>query len=207
MKKILFATMFVGVLVFAPLGVEASHTSSNNSWRESVSVQRKVKKLGSKIVKAFPVPVLGIQHRALSDTWGDARLGGRTHEGIDIIAPRGTAVVSPTKAVVVRIGEDTLGGIVVYTGNPGGERFYFAHLDRVVKGLKVGDVLKVGDRIGYVGNTGNASGTVPHLHFGIYKKGASNPFPRITKNFSPDIARAVLLLELEEKKKELAKKD
>jgi len=63
-------------------------------------------------------------------------------------------------------------------------RYYYAHLDKFADGLKVGKVLKKGDLIGYVGTTGNASGGAPHLHFGIYKDGPTNPFPRVTKEFS-----------------------
>jgi murein DD-endopeptidase MepM/ murein hydrolase activator NlpD len=187
---------------------EAATKSERASWAAAAKAERKAKKFGSKPVKAFAVPVLGVTHSALTDTWGEARSHGRTHEGIDIIAPRGSVIVSPTKAIVIRIGKDNLGGTVVYTANAGGERFYYAHLDSVAKGLKVGQELNIGDTIGYVGNTGNASRTVPHLHLGIYgKKGAINPFPRITKNLSSDMQKKILARELMRVKTELAKKD
>lgn len=194
----------VGLKAVTVSVVEASHTSS--SWRESASTQRKIRKLPKKAVKELRVPVIGVTVKSLSDTWGDSRSNGRAHEGIDIIAKRGTLVVSPTDAVVTRIGDDNLGGKVVYTANPGGERFYYAHLDGFAKGLKVGQVLKPGDLIAYVGNTGNASHTVPHLHLGIYKKGAGNPFPRLKKVFIQAEQQKILLLEIERVKKEIAKK-
>lgn len=211
-----FICSIIGALVFgvpATFGpeavtvsvAEASHSSSG--WRESASTQKKIRKLSKKAVKELRVPVIGVSAKSLSDTWGDARSSGRTHEGIDIIAKRGTLIVSPTDAVVTRIGDDNLGGKVVYTANPGGERFYYAHLDRFAKGLKVGQVLKPGDLIGYVGNTGNASHTIPHLHLGIYKKGALNPFPRLKKTFTAEEQRSFLVRELELTKKELAKND
>jgi murein DD-endopeptidase MepM/ murein hydrolase activator NlpD len=201
-------SIFAFVLVTsAPVSAQASTRTERASWVAAAKAERKAKKYGRKPVAAFVVPVLGIDVDSLEDTWGHARSHGRTHEGVDIIAPRGSVVVSPTKAVVIRIGKDTLGGTVVYTANAGGERFYYAHLDRVAKGLKVGQELTIGDVIGYVGNTGNASSTVPHLHLGIYgKKGATNPFPRITKELSPEVQKKILASELMKKKTELAKK-
>jgi murein DD-endopeptidase MepM/ murein hydrolase activator NlpD len=211
MMSISFVRNMVGVLLLAlfiqsvpPSSLHASHRDEEG--RERASAERKAQKLGRKPVKAFIVPVLGVSVSELSDTWGESRTEGRTHEGIDIIAPRGSIVVSPTKAVVVQVGTNPLGGKVVYTANPGGERFYFAHLDRVKKELKVGQVLGIGDVIGYVGNTGNASGTVPHLHFGIYKSGATNPFPRITKRLPPALERTIVAKEVMRAKGELAQK-
>ncbi len=128
--------------------------------------------------------LFNVSTRQVTDTWGDARSDGRSHEGTDIFAPKGTPVVSPTKAIVVSIGKASLGGNYVYTANPGGERYYFAHLDDYADGLKTGDQLDVGEVIGYVGDTGNAAGGATHLHFGIYKKGATNPFERLTKEFT-----------------------
>jgi hypothetical protein len=142
--------------------------------------------IGTEEVVNLKVPVLGIKISQLTDTWGDARSNGRTHEGIDIMAPRNTPVISPTKAVVSEIGYGALGGNYVYTINPGGERFYYAHLDHYAAGLVKGKILEPGDVIGYVGNTGNASGGATHLHFGIYQGGASNPFPRLTLDWTTD---------------------
>jgi murein DD-endopeptidase MepM/ murein hydrolase activator NlpD len=184
--------------------VHASHTHTEPN--EQSAAYRKAQTLGRKPTTSFIVPVLGVSRESLTDTWGEARSHGRTHEGVDIIAPRGSVVVSPTKAVVVNIGTHELGGNVVYTANPGGEQFYFAHLDRVKKGLKVGQALRVGDVIGYVGNTGNASSTAPHLHFGIYKQGATNPFPRIKKRLKPAVERAILAKEAMLLKQAVAKK-
>jgi peptidoglycan LD-endopeptidase LytH len=209
-RTVIFVLMLsVACMTFVSVPVVyASHNDDEgSSWAEAARAERKAKKLGSRIVKEFAVPVLGVNVNQLIDTWGQARSNGRTHEGVDIIAPRGSVVVSPTKAIVIQIGTNTLGGNVVYTANAGGERFYYAHLDKVSKDLEVGQELKVGDVIGYVGNTGNASATVPHLHFGISgKKGATNPFPRITKNLSVEVQKKVLARELQRIKTELAKK-
>ncbi|MEJ2803098.1 M23 family metallopeptidase [Comamonadaceae bacterium PP-2] len=124
------------------------------------------------------VPVEGVGRRGLADTWGAARSEGRTHQGIDIFARRGTPVIAATEGLVARIGENRLGGTVVWVYGPGRQRHYYAHLDRVAETLETGDRVAVGDVLGYVGNTGNARGTPPHLHYGIYAMGgAINPYP------------------------------
>lgn len=151
------------------------------------SFSKKVENLSSRPVKNLPVPIpFGVSVDDIDDTWGAARSQGREHEGTDIFAPRGMLVASPTKAVVYRIGTSGNGGLHVWTINPGNERFYYAHLDAVYPGLEVGDVLKAGDAIGFVGDSGNAKGTSPHLHWGIYDENwvAINPYPRINRNFN-----------------------
>ncbi|MDZ4284766.1 MAG: peptidoglycan DD-metalloendopeptidase family protein, partial [Patescibacteria group bacterium] len=155
-------------------------------FRVNEDVRNKVMVLGGEPVEQLPVPILfGIPIGGFTDTWGETQTGGRVHAGIDIMADRGALVVSPTDAVVTKIGYDNRGGNFVVTANPGGEQFYFAHLDRAAENLSVGDVLTRGDLIGYVGNTGNARSTAPHLHLGIYYKGiARNPFQRLIREFS-----------------------
>ena len=128
----------------------------------------------------LPVPVQGVAARRIADTWGAGRSGGRRHEGTDIFAARGTPVTSATRGIVVRISDSGLGGRQVWVLGPGGERHYYAHLDDWTPGLHVYQVVRPGDRLGSVGDTGNARGTPPHLHYGIYGEGgASNPHPRL----------------------------
>lgn len=128
---------------------------------------------------ALPVPVEGVRPRALRDTWGGARSEGRSHEGIDIFAKRGTPVISSTEGIVTKVGTNRLGGLVVWVLGPGGQRHYYAHLDRyadVAAGMRV----EAGRVLGYVGDSGNAKGTPPHLHYGIYDMGgAINPYPML----------------------------
>jgi len=139
------------------------------------------------------IPILiGVELGDLTDTWGDARSNGRSHEGIDILASRGSFIVSPTDAVVAEIGTYALGGKYVYTKTQGGERLYFAHLDDYARGLRKGKRLNRGDLIGYVGNTGNAAGGPTHLHFTIYRNGAHNPYPRLTRSWTTDERMTIL---------------
>lgn len=129
---------------------------------------------------SLPVPVQGIVARRLADTWGAARAGGRTHQGIDIFAKRGTPVLSATEGVVTRIGVNELGGQVVWVMGPGRQMHYYAHLDGYAD-IRRGQLVAPGDVLGFVGNTGNARGTPPHLHYGIYATdGALNPYPLLT---------------------------
>ena len=128
---------------------------------------------------ALPVPVDGVAARRIADTWGAARDGGaRGHEGVDIFAPRGTPVRSATLGIVAAIRDGGLGGKQVWVLGPARERHYYAHLDDWAPGLGVGDVVRPGALLGFVGDSGNAQGTPPHLHYGIYGgAGAYNPWP------------------------------
>ncbi|MEK7480624.1 MAG: peptidoglycan DD-metalloendopeptidase family protein [Patescibacteria group bacterium] len=163
-------------------------------FRISEGIRSKVMTLKSEPVERLPLPFLfEVSVGDMKDTWGETRPDGRVHTGTDIIVPLGELIVSPTDAVVTKIGYDNRGGNFVVTANPGGEQFYFAHLDRVAEHLSVGDTLKPGDPIGYVGNTGNARGKSPHLHLGIYYKGLDiNPFPRLVREFSFEERTAAL---------------
>lgn len=115
----------------------------------------------------WTVPVAGIRGEDIASTWGAARSGGRKHQGTDIFAPKGTAVVAATDGVVISIGLDRLGGNVVYLFGEGMTIQYYAHLDAWEPTLRNGQHVKAGDVLGTVGNTGNAATTPSHLHFGI----------------------------------------
>lgn len=130
---------------------------------------------------SLPVPVQNVSMRAVRDTFGAPRPGDRKHQGVDIFAPRGAPVVSTTRGIVSRIGANSLGGTVVWVLGPGGDRHYYAHLNSVAN-IRSGQRVAAGDVLGSVGNTGNAMGTPPHLHYGIYRSagGAINPFPLLT---------------------------
>lgn len=128
---------------------------------------------------SLPSP-LPEQH--LTDTWGAARSQGRSHEGIDIFAPRGTPIQSTTQGIVSKVGKNTLGGRVVVVVGPGGAGHYYAHLEDYAD-ISPNDWVDAGDIIGYVGDSGNAKGTPPHVHYGIYINGSAvNPYPLLQKD-------------------------
>ena len=126
---------------------------------------------------AFPVD--GHNMRAIQSVFGVDRDGGRrSHDGVDIFARRGTPVLAAAPGLAYRIGITNLGGKVVWVRDPlRNFRLYYAHLDS--QHVRDGDRIEVGDTLGFVGNTGNARTTPPHLHFGIYRsgEGAVDPVP------------------------------
>ncbi|MEN1939901.1 M23 family metallopeptidase [Luteimonas sp. MJ246] len=127
---------------------------------------------------AVAMPVQGVEARSVADTFGAPRGRDRRHEGVDIFAARGTVVASATRGIVTAVREGGLGGRQVWVSGPALQRHYYAHLDDWAEGLAAGDVLWPGDPLGVVGDTGNARGTPPHLHYGIYGEGgAIDPLP------------------------------
>lgn len=143
-------------------------------------VTRVVQLLREPVPQWLPVPVEGVEPENLANTWGAARSEGRTHEGIDIFAPRGTPVASATRGIVVRKGWNRLGGRTVSVLGPGGRYHYYAHLDEW-GAPEPGDWVEAGTVLGYVGDSGNAAGTPPHLHYGIYAGSETlNPYPLLT---------------------------
>lgn len=142
--------------------------------------------LDDDIVKKFSVPVLfRVSSATLRPDFGEPRGGGtRSHEGQDMLAPKGTPIVSPTAAIVTSTGDGESSGKYVYTAIPGGESLRYMHLDTIA--VKRGDKLKVGSLIGTVGDTGNAPDGVYHLHFEVHDddRKAIDPMPRLGADFT-----------------------
>ena len=133
------------------------------------------------------VPVQGISAAQLSNTYADTRSEGRTHEAIDIMAPRGTPVLAVADGKVEKLFDSKQGGLTIYQFEPSGKfAYYYAHLDRYAADVVEGKALRAGEVIGYVGSTGNANPQAPHLHFAVFVLGpdrhwwqgtAINPYP------------------------------
>ncbi len=142
-------------------------------------------------IKKSPVylfPVSGAGNKNMQSFWGAGRdAGRRSHEGIDIFASRGTPVVAAINGHITSSGEKGLGGKQVWLRDPKrNQSLYYAHLDSIEP--ISGKLVKRGDTLGYVGNTGNAKTTAPHLHFGIYKnyQGAIDPLFHIFQTENPE---------------------
>jgi len=175
MKHTTFTLLFVLIFVGIPNTTLGSHNTSKFNTSS----------LGKNIVEEVPVPVLfGVELSKLIPDFGDPRGGGtRLHEGQDMRAPKGTPIVSPTKAIVIKLGTGSSAGKFVHTANPGGEEFRYLHLDAI--NVKVGDKLDIGDLIGTVGDTGNAPDGIYHLHFEIKDNGTpTDPYKRLVKEFT-----------------------
>ena len=127
------------------------------------------------------MPVQGISKSHIADSWHAPREGERLHEGQDIFAARGTPILSATEGYIIQIGENTLGGHTISVMGAGGRIYYYAHLDSYAPNIASGDHVTPQTVLGYVGTTGNAAGTPPHLHFGVYATGSAlNPLPLLT---------------------------
>jgi murein DD-endopeptidase MepM/ murein hydrolase activator NlpD len=149
-----------------------------------VPVDAKISHFGIKIYTepTLKFPVAGKGNKAIQSFWGDSRSGGkRKHKGIDIFAERGTPVLAVTDGYVSSAKNSGLGGKQVWQrSGVFGYSIYYAHLDSIAVSARTR--LKAGDTLGFVGNTGNARTTSPHLHFGIYTgSGAVNPLPFVKK--------------------------
>ena len=116
-------------------------------------------------------PVAGIDSIRLDDSFDAPRDGGaRVHNAIDIMAPRGAAVLSVQDGRVLRMANNAKGGITLYAADLEDEYvYYYAHLDRYHPKLYAGKPLMRGDTIGYVGTTGNSPKNLPHLHLQVMR--------------------------------------
>jgi murein DD-endopeptidase MepM/ murein hydrolase activator NlpD len=130
----------------------------------------------SKAGFAFPVKA----PYSFVDTYLAPRAGYRKHQGVDIFAISGTPVYAVVNGIVEEKAVNPLGGNKLWIRSPGDNwRYYYAHLSGYAPGISNGSRVKKGQVIGYVGNTGNARTTPPHLHFESHVPGgaATNPYP------------------------------
>jgi murein DD-endopeptidase MepM/ murein hydrolase activator NlpD len=132
-------------------------------------------------VPSIGFPVKGKNSRSIASFFGDPRDGGtRDHHGVDIFAPRHTSVLAPSNSSVTRVGEGDIGGKYIWLYDSQRSMYlYFAHLE--TRDVEAGDLVRAGQVIGTVGNSGNARTTAPHLHFGIYRNGPIDPFSFIAE--------------------------
>jgi murein DD-endopeptidase MepM/ murein hydrolase activator NlpD len=115
------------------------------------------------------MPLEKLDPLGLQESFRSPRSGGRKHHALDLTAPRGTPIRAITDGTIARKFSDDLGGTCLYQKTPAGDfMFFYAHLSRYAKNVKLGQAVKKGDIIGYTGDSGNAKGH-PHLHFGIAK--------------------------------------
>lgn len=132
-------------------------------------------------VEGFVFPVDG--EVEFIDSWGYPRMSGTSfahwHQGTDIFAKMGTPLVAAESGRLRGIGTGTLGGNKLWVVGDSGTEYYYAHLSAYASDIEDGKRVNAGDVVGYVGDTGNAKGTSPHLHFEIHPGGgdAVNPYP------------------------------
>jgi peptidoglycan LD-endopeptidase LytH len=147
----------------------------------------------SVLPSGFPplqIPVEGIRPENLRRDFDQKRSGGRSHQALDILAPRGTPVVAVADGTIRKLFNSRAGGLTIYQYDESEKTcFYYAHLDRYAAGIREGLPVKAGTLIGYVGTTGNAPPSAPHLHFAVtrlpptkewWKGEAIDPYPLLT---------------------------
>jgi murein DD-endopeptidase MepM/ murein hydrolase activator NlpD len=133
------------------------------------------------VIHGFVFPVAG--PHSFGNSWGAPRMMGtgyaHSHQGTDILAAHGTPLVAVERGMILRMGTGTLGGTKVWVKGESGTYYYYAHLSAYAPGLADGQLVEVGTVIGFVGDTGNARGGPPHLHFEVHPGGGGpvNPYP------------------------------
>jgi murein DD-endopeptidase MepM/ murein hydrolase activator NlpD len=199
MKKLSLAAVmvFAFLILGSVTGVSAAAERVAGKFAEKLVFFVHVAQLYTKEPdKKLAMPVQDVEKNAIANTWHAPRDGGRLHEGQDIFAPRGTPIFSATEGYVAHIGDNSLGGQTVSVVGAGGRTYYYAHLESYAPHLSEGDYVTTQTLLGYVGTTGNAAGTPPHLHFGVYEPGgAMNPLPLLNdrpkdKNPVPETQRS-----------------
>jgi murein DD-endopeptidase MepM/ murein hydrolase activator NlpD len=177
----------LAVLLLAVSGVGGA------AWQTLVFYGRVARLYTRQPDSKLSMPLQDVQKKQVANTWHAPRGTDRLHEGQDIFAPKGTPIYSATSGYVYKVGENNLGGQTVSVIGDGGRVYYYAHLDSYAPGIEVGDPVTRQSLLGYVGTTGNAQGTPPHLHFGVYTSGgAINPLPLlIDRNQAAATTRSV----------------
>ncbi len=139
------------------------------------------------------LPVEAVRRSALVDTWGQSREAGvRGHQAIDIPAPMGTPVRAALPGRVEKLFESKRGGTTIYIRSHDGRWMtYYAHLSGYAPGLTERQTILQGQRIGFVGDTGNAGAGNTHLHFALHRMRPGerwwlgtpvNPYPLLARS-------------------------
>jgi murein DD-endopeptidase MepM/ murein hydrolase activator NlpD len=131
----------------------------------------------SSILEMTP-PISGLTLANLRDSFEETHNGHR-HEAMDILEPRGTPVRAAVQGTIRKLFLSKPGGITIYEFDEKAEYcYYYAHLDRYAEGLHEGMLVRPGEVIGFVGSTGNAVESTPHLHFAIFELGPEKQWSR-----------------------------
>lgn len=182
-RSVIFSVvLFMGVAYLWPWAIRQKAQRLEAEAREQVQIGSVAEKAAPEKSKSSLAPakskapkqavqlIFPVKGKDLADIisyFGDPREGGkRRHEGVDITAPRGSAVLAVANGIIDKVKEGGSGGKQVWLKLENGWMVYYAHLHAQL--VKKGQTVKTGDLIGTVGNTGNAVNAGPHLHFCLY---------------------------------------
>ncbi len=163
--------MIVAGIVFAAATATAGEASLRNErlqrWADLAGPSTDTPRSAS----VTPLlPVEGVTAADLHDSFDEPRSKGRRHLAIDIHAPRNTPVVAAVDGQIRKLQLNGAGGLTIYQIDESGSHvYYYAHLQRYRAGVREGTFVHRGEVIGYVGTSGNATKTAPHLHFAIHE--------------------------------------
>jgi murein DD-endopeptidase MepM/ murein hydrolase activator NlpD len=145
-------------------------------------------------LSVFPVKADGVRFR---DSWGESRSGGRRHKGTDIVAERGSEILAVADGVVTEMGYHYLSGFYLTIDHGNGVETMYLHLNNDHLGtddgqggvttayyptLVLGDEVKAGDVVAYLGDSGNSERTTPNTHFEIIIDGSKiDPYPLLER--------------------------
>ena len=181
----------IGPLPIATTGDTESSTGAPRAPAVEAAAPSMADAIGALAARKLLIPVEGVNPNKLTDTFNASRAFGRRHDAIDIMAPRGTEVRAVEDGTIAKLFTSKAGGLTIYQFDPSQTfSYYYAHLDHYATGLAEHQAVRRGQLLGYVGSTGNASASAPHLHFGIARLGTDrawwkgdpvNPYPLLAK--------------------------
>ena len=181
----------IGPVAIATTGHIASSAVAPRAPALEAAAPSMTEAIGSLGSHDLLIPVEGVTENKLTDTFDDSRALGRRHDAIDIMAPRGTQVRAVDDGTIAKLFTSKAGGLTIYQFDPTQSfSYYYAHLDHYASGLAEHQPVRRGQLLGYVGSTGNASPSAPHLHFAIARLGTDrswwkgdpiNPYPLLAK--------------------------
>jgi peptidoglycan LD-endopeptidase LytH len=181
----------IGPLPIATTGDTESSTGAPRAPAVEAAAPSRTEAIGALASHNLLIPVEGVTANKLTDTFDDSRAIGRRHDAIDIMAPRGTQVRAVDDGTIAKLFTSKAGGLTIYQFDPTQNfSYYYAHLDHYATGLAEQQPIRRGQLLGYVGSTGNASESAPHLHFAIARLGTDrawwkgdpiNPYPLLAK--------------------------
>ena len=164
-------TVIEPIITAAPRYVPSeSGTASASGLRPVPTDPVRVAQATTGTLAAAPLrlPIDGMQIESFKGGFAEHR-GKRSHEAIDVLAPRNTPVHAVTAGTIAKLFFSKPGGLTIYQFDAESRRcYYYAHLERYADGLHEGQVVSQGEVIGLVGTSGNAPPETPHLHFAVF---------------------------------------